>query len=409
LRFDAAIRRVSAASLSERRGLVLLRDSAPFASFRPNYHADDRMAAAPEAWAYQDSGVVGAIQALEARHGFRADRAYSAAIRGFAARLSAQQIARLQGEAIVAAIEPDGEMTIVGQSGQGHGQGKPGSGGKKPGGGGGGEPAQVTPWGITRIGAAGKSSVSTVRAYVIDTGIDGAQSDLQVVQKVNFAGGTNNDCNGHGTHVAGTIAALDNTVNVVGVAAGAPLVAVKVLGCSGSGTTSGVIAGVDWVTANAVKPAVANMSLGGSVSSALDNAVKSSAASGVVYALAAGNSGANACNSSPARAGTNDGVITTAATDSEDREASWSNYGSCVDIWAPGVSILSTKLGGGTTTLSGTSMASPHVAGTAARYLAGHTAAPAGSVENALKSDALVTTKSSKDGRTIELVNAGGY
>jgi subtilisin family serine protease len=142
----------------------------------------------------------------------------------------------------------------------------------------------------------------------------------------------------------------------------------------------------------------------------LDTAVTNAAGSGVVFALAAGNSGADACNSSPARAGVNAGVITTAAIDSTDHEASWSNYGPCVDLWAPGVSILSTKLGGGTTTMSGTSMASPHVAGTAARYLALSTAATAADVEAGLKTDATLTAGTvSKDGRPIEVVNAGSY
>jgi aqualysin 1 len=383
--------------------VVVLRDDAPFADFRGNYHADDRMAADPDAWAYQDTGVVGAIQSLEARQGFRAERAFSAAIRGFAARLSTEQIARLQSDPLVAYIEPDGPMTIVGPPDQKNG---------RPGGGGSGGGGEVVPWGITRIGAAGKGSISTATAYIIDTGIDGSHRDLNVVGSVNFAGGVNTDCNGHGTHVAGTVAAIDNTVDVVGVAAGAPLVAVKVLGCGGSGTISGVVAGIDWVTAHAVAPAVANMSLGGGASTALDTAVINSAASGVTYAVAAGNEGTNACNSSPARAGagTNNGVITTAATDNQDREASWSNYGSCVDIWAPGVSILSTKKGGGTTTLSGTSMASPHVAGTAARYVAMISpGASAADVEAALKADQLSTTKTSKNGDSITLVNAGSY
>jgi subtilisin family serine protease len=384
--------------------IVVLSDNAPFAAFRGNYHADERMAADPDAWGYQDHGVVGAIQALEARHGFRADRAYSAAIRGFSGRLSPQQIAALQNESIVQYIEVDGEMAIVGQ--------RPPRDNRKPGGGGGGGggSTEVVPWGITRIGAAGKPSVTTVHAYVIDTGIDFAQADLNVVGSVNFAGGQSSDCNGHGTHVSGTIAAKHNNIDVVGVAAGAQLVSVKVLGCAGSGSTSGVIAGVDWVAANAVKPAVANMSLGGGASSALDTAVTNAAGSGVVFALAAGNSGADACNSSPARAGVNAGVITTAAIDSTDHEASWSNYGTCVDLWAPGVSILSTKLGGGTTTMSGTSMASPHVAGTAARYLALSTAATAADVEAGLKTDATLTAGTvSKDGRPIEVVNAGSY
>ena len=140
-----------------------------------------------------------------------------------------------------------------------------------------------------------------MHVYVIDTGVDTAHADLNVVGHVNFAKGKNADCNGHGTHVAGTIAARDNASDVVGVAPGAPVTGVKVLGCNGSGSYSGVIKGIDWVTANAIKPAVANMSLGGSAPSAVDDAVRRSAASGVFYALAAGNSGADACTPSRPR------------------------------------------------------------------------------------------------------------
>jgi subtilisin family serine protease len=192
---------------------------------------------------------------------------------------------------------------------------------------------------------------------------------------------------------------------VVGVAPGAPLTGVKVLGCSGSGSTSGVIKGVDWVKANAPKPAVANMSLSGGANTSLDNAVKSAAASGVVFVLAAGNSGANACNYSPARAGSTAGVITVAATDSGNNEPSWSNYGSCVDIWAPGVGISSTKRGGGTTSMSGTSMASPHGAGAAALYLSGVPSASASTVETALKNAATTPGTSSKGGGQIKLLS----
>jgi aqualysin 1 len=209
---------------------------------------------------------------------------------------------------------------------------------------------------------------------------------------------------------AGTVAARDNTVDVVGVAPSVRLTGVRVLGCGGSGSTSGVVKGVDWVTANALKPAAANMSLGGSTSQALDDAVKKSANSGVFYAVAAGNSGANACNYSPARAGagSNNGVMTVAATDSNDREASWSNYGSCVDVWAPGVSILSTRLKGGTKTMSGTSMASPHGSGAGALYLSRTSASPA-SVEGALKTAATTTADKSKDGRTIKRLRDAGF
>jgi subtilisin family serine protease len=309
--------------------------------------------------------------------------AYGAALFGFAATVPEGRLEALSRDPRVAYVEPDGIAYAS---------------------------AQTLPWGIDRIDADqsstlagnGSGAVSNVRIYIIDTGVY-AHADLNLVGHVNFAGGKNTDCHGHGTHVAGTAAARDNTSYVVGVAPGAPVVGVKVLGCSGSGSWSGIIKGIDWVTANAVKPAVANMSLGGGANSAVDQAVRNSAASGVLYAVAAGNSGANACNSSPARAGagTNNGILTVAATDSNDREASWSNYGSCVDIWAPGVSILSTRRNGGTTTMSGTSMASPHGAGGAALYLSSHTTATASAVESALKSAATTTANQSKDGRTI--------
>jgi subtilisin family serine protease len=280
---------------------------------------------------------------------------------------------------------------------------------------------QPLPWGIDKVEADkssmiagdGSGTIRNVNAYIIDSGI-GNHSDLYKVNHVNFAGGKNDDCSGHGTHVAGTVAAKDNTSDVVGVGEGAPLTGVKVLGCSGSGSWSGVIKGVDWVTANAKKPAVANMSLGGGANQSVDDAVKKSADSGVFYAIAAGNDGADACKNSPARAGTHNGVMTVAATDSNDKEASWSNYGSCVDIWAPGVSILSTKMRGGTTTMSGTSMASPHGAGGGALYLeklyleSNTTASPA-TVEDALKSNATTTANKSKDGRTITRENVDPF
>lgn len=380
--------------------IVVFQTNVNFQPSAAQFLVDDRAVAQPEAWNYLDRGVAGAVQSLERRWGFRSDHVYSHAIRGFAARLSAAQIQALRQDPAVRYVEPDIPMEIVG---------KPSTS----------EPAEITPWGISRIGANNKGDVPAVYAYVIDTGIDGGHPDLKglLVDSVNFAGGKNGDCNGHGTHVAGTIAALNNDIDVVGVAPGAKLVAVKVLGCNGSGTNSGVIKGVDWVTYNAVKPAVANMSLGGGASQALDDAVQGSAASGVFYAVAAGNSGADACNSSPARAGRDSGggsgIMTVAATDSLDREASWSNFGACVDIWAPGVSIPSTKLGGGVVSYSGTSMASPHVAGTAARYLGmpGNSSMSASSVEGALTAAQITpnTHTTSKNGFPIILVNADPY
>ena len=369
--------------------IVVLDESTAFEGFAAEYRADDRAQANPAAWGYLHRGVAGAVQSLERRHGFRSEHVYSAAMRGFSARLNARQIADLEDDPMVSHVELDGTMSIG---------------------------AQTLPWGIDRVDAdlsstmAGNGSGAVnVNAYIIDTGIDTGHADLNVVGHVKFASGPNTDCNGHGTHVAGTVAASDNSVDVVGVAPGARLIGVKVLGCGGTGPTSGVIKGIDWVTANAVKPAVANMSLGGSASTALDNAVKASANSGVFYSVAAGNSGVNACNASPARAGTHHGVMTTAATDSADREASWSNYGTCVDVWAPGVSILSTKRGGGTTTMSGTSMASPHVGGVGALYLSSHTTATAAEVEAQLKGDAAPTGTTGKGGAAIVLVQAGAY
>jgi subtilisin family serine protease len=324
------------------------------------------------------------------RHAASVRFVYQHALKGYAATIPSARVDDVRADSRVASVHLDGTVRAT---------------------------AQTLPWGIDRIGADasstlagnGTGAVSNVNTYVIDSGIDAKHKDLNVVRHVNFAGGRNTDCNGHGTHVAGTVSARDNSLDVVGAAPGAPLTGVKVLGCNGSGSLSGVIKGVDWVTANAVKPAIANMSLGGSAYAPLDEAVKKSADSGVFYSLAAGNEGADACDSSPARAGTHSGVATVAATDTSDRETSWSNHGSCVDIWAPGASILSTKRGGGTTTLSGTSMAAPHVGGTGALFLSSSTGASAATVESAIKTNALSTGTFSKDGGPITLGWAGNF
>ena len=275
------------------------------------------------------------------------------------------------------------------------------------------------PLGIYRIDADlsstkagdGAGSVSNVNAYIIDTGIDKKHSDLNVVDHVDFGRGKNRDCNGHGTHVVGIVAAKDNKSSVVGVAPGTPLTGVKVLGCNGSGLLSDVIKGVDWVTQNAKKPAIANMSLGGKASEALDAAVVSSAASGVFYAVAAGNEDKDACDVSPARAGagTDNGIMTTAATNRLDREASFSNFGPCVDIWAPGANILSTRLGGGKTALSGTSFSSPHAGGVGALFLSANTVATPAAVEQRIKADSVATGTKSKNGDRIQRANAASY
>ena len=278
---------------------------------------------------------------------------------------------------------------------------------------------QTLPWSVDRIGADessteagnGSGAVEGVNAYIIDTGIDKRHDDLNVVEHVNFHGSSrNNDCDGHGTHVAGTLAAEDDTDGVAGVAPGAPLTGVKVLGCDGSGRVSKVIKGVDWVTDNAKTPAVANMSLAGGASVALDEAVQRSAASGVFYSVSAGNDNRNACRQSPARAGAGtNGIVTTAGTKRSGEELPYSNFGPCVDIWAPGKSILSTKLGGGTTTSSGTSAAASHVGGTGALYLSNNTRATSIEVESALKAQAEPTGAMSDGGTPVLLVDASEF
>ncbi|MDZ5621591.1 S8 family peptidase [Nocardioides bizhenqiangii] len=223
---------------------------------------------------------------------------------------------------------------------------------------------------------------SGVNAYVVDTGILTTHPDFggRASHGTDTVDGDANatDCNGHGTHVAGTVGG-----SAYGVAKSARLIAVRVLGCDGSGSTAGVIAGLDWVVAHhqAGVPAVANMSLGGAASLALDDAVRRVIADGVTMAVAAGNENTDACRKSPARTAQ---ALTVAASDRNDARASFSNRGSCVDLFAPGVDITSAWLANGSQTISGTSMAAPHVAGVAAQYLTTHPGASPSEVSAAV-------------------------
>ena len=250
------------------------------------------------------------------------------------------------------------------------------------------------PWGLDRIDQRNRPlnaiytfnwTGSGVRVYVIDTGIRTAHTQFGGRAANNFDafGGNGQDCNGHGTHVAGTVGG-----STYGVAKNALLRGVRVLNCSGSGSNSGVIAGVDWVRLNHIAPAVANMSLGGGISSALDTAVNNLHNANVTIAVAAGNSnGANACNFSPARAAN---AITVGSTTTTDARSSFSNIGTCLDIFAPGSGILSAwwTSNTATATLSGTSMASPHVAGAAALYKQANPSASSTTIRNALVNNA---------------------
>lgn len=274
---------------------------------------------------------------------------------GFAGRLSDADVAELRADDRVKYIEEDRMMVLA----------RPDRGGS-----GGGGTAQVTPYGITRVNGG---VASNGRACVIDSGVDLNHPDLNVdagASRTFITSGRDardaDDGNGHGTHVAGTIGALNNSTGVIGVAAGATIVGVKVLDSRGSGAYSAVIAGVDYVGSGAPNCAVANMSLGGPVSQALDDAVLAAARNGVIFVLAAGNESDDANNHSPARAGgvnANDNVYSISAINSSDVFAGFSNFGSAVAFAAPGVAINSTWKDGGYNTISGTSMASPHAAG----------------------------------------------
>ena len=312
------------------------------------------------------AAVLGRVQAVTRGRSAVPEFVYAFALRGFAAFMSEEDAIALSNDPYVAYVEEDSVMKAIAT------QTNP-------------------PWGLDRIDERNLprsgtytyiTAGSNVNVYVIDTGIRRTHTQFggrafHAFTSINDGGGSN-DCNGHGTHVAGTIGG-----STYGVAKSARLYAVRVLSCSGSGSTSGVIAGVDWVRANRIRPAVANMSLGGGASTSLDTAVRNSIAAGVTYAIAAGNSNLNASSFSPARVAE---AITVGSSTSSDARSSFSNFGSGVDIFAPGSSILSawSTSDTATRTISGTSMATPHVAGVAARYLQSNPGASPTTVRNAL-------------------------
>jgi subtilisin family serine protease len=301
----------------------------------------------------------------------KVQRAFGHAIRGYAAEIPLNEVDAIKKDKRVAYVSKAVPMTKT---------------------------AQILPWGVEKVSRNGSDWSSTrpgdgtgavnMDVYVIDTGI-GAHPDLSGGTEFNAKGGPNTDCDGHGTHMAGIVGAIDNGSGVVGVAPGVRLHGIKVLDCSGHGTDLDALAGLEWVIAHGVHPSVITISFGGPISRPFDDGIRRAVGAGFVITIAAGNSHKDACKISPAHMGTLAGVITVGATTVKDRVAAFSNGGSCVDIYAPGVGNDSTYLNGTFARATGTSASAPHVAGVAALYLAGPGSDAPADAEAAIKSNAV--------------------
>ncbi|GIG65195.1 S8 family serine peptidase [Phytomonospora endophytica] len=313
------------------------------------------------------AAVESTADGLATRYGGTVRYTYHATIKGFSVEMSEGEAKRLAANPAVSYVEPVRMARIAGE------QTNPPSWGQ--------DRVDQTDLPLNQKYGYPDTGGQGVTVYVLDTGIRFSHGDFggRAVSGPDYVDNDNDaaDCQGHGTHVAGTIGST-----TYGLAKKAKLVSVRVLDCQGSGAWDGIVSGIDWVTANAAKPAVVNMSLGGSgTNSTLENAVKRSIAAGVQYSLAAGNDNTNACNFTPARVPE---AITVGATANNDSRSTFSNYGSCLDIFAPGTNIVSTSNSGGSQTMSGTSMAAPHVAGAAALYLGANPSATPAQVRDAL-------------------------